>query len=76
MSLSITLVSNYNIRNIFDSYAYSFRFINLEKYLPVILINDSKHSLKFTVLVVVAYTNKKKKKKQYTQYNNTTAYVN
>ena len=31
----------YNLRNMFDSYAYSFGFINLEKYLYSVFINNS-----------------------------------
>ena len=45
----------------FASYAYSFRFINLEKYLLRILRNDSNdsiHSSIFAVLVAAAFTKK------------------
>ena len=48
----------------FDSYAYSFKYITLEKY--IILINDSNdsnQSSKFTDTVVVALKKKRKKKK-------------
>ena len=46
----------------FDSYAYSFRFINLEKYLND--SRDSHHSSTFAFLVVVAFTNKEERKRQ------------
>ena len=51
-------------RNMFDSYVYSFRFINLEKYLIILINNssDSNYSLKFLILVVVTFTKKKKEK--------------
>ena len=45
----------------FGLHIYSFRFINLEKYLN---INDSNHSSILTVLVVAAFTNKKERKLQ------------
>ena len=60
MSMSTTLTSN-----MFDSYAYSFKFINLE--IPVILINDSSdlnHSSTLIVSVVFAFTKKKRRKKK------------
>ena len=57
----------------FDSYAYSFRFIDLAKIL-IILINDSNesnHSSKFTVLFVVVFKKQKKKQKDRQQVKQT-----
>ena len=48
----------YNIRNMFDSYAYSFRFI---------YSSDSNHSSKFAVLVVVVFIKKEERKRQQTK---------
>ena len=44
----------HNVRNIFDSYAYSFRFINLKKKFIMLIndLSDSNHTPKFTVFVV------------------------
>ena len=65
--MSITLThQTHNIRNMFDSYAYSFRFIDLEK-IRIILVNDScdsNHSSKCTVLVFAAFPKKKRRNKK------------
>ena len=54
----------HSIRNMFDTCAYSFTFIDLE--ILIILINDSNglnHSSKFSVLVVAAFRKKRRKNK-------------
>ena len=58
--MSTNEYQTHKIRNMFDSYGYSFRVINLEKKYS----SDSNHSSKFTTLAVVAFTKEEKRKRQ------------